>query len=302
VPILLWLTTAAPAAADNLRLASWNLNNLHHVPGEALRRGAPARGAEDYAVLRLYAQRLNADIVALQEVNGPAAAALLFPETEYALYFSGRLQADREAERRSDRIYTGFAVRRDRFEQVQKRDYEVLGVSTEDGHGTRWGVDLRVVRNDAELRLLNVHLKSGCVRGSLKSSSRESCRVLARQLPPLEAWIDDREREQVPFVVLGDLNRALDIYDRRDHLWAEIDDDDPPGLDLRREPFNRPSRCWEDTRLHHENPIDFMIFNQLAWQLLRHRSFTQLLYERQHLDPDRATPSDHCPIVVELDF
>jgi hypothetical protein len=105
------------------------MNNLHHVLGEPLRDRAPARSEEDYELLRKYRDRLGADIIALQEVNGPKAAGLVFPPDEYDLFFSSRYVEDLvtgkatnpDPEQRSDRIYTGFAVRRGVFDAVSKR-------------------------------------------------------------------------------------------------------------------------------------------------------------------------------------
>ncbi|HSA82372.1 MAG TPA: endonuclease/exonuclease/phosphatase family protein [Geminicoccaceae bacterium] len=103
-----------------MKLATWNMNNLHHVLGEPLRSGAPARTEADYELLRKYRDRLGADIIALQEVNGPKAAGLVFPLDQYDLYFSARYIDDlvtgkathSDPALRSHRIYTGFAVRR----------------------------------------------------------------------------------------------------------------------------------------------------------------------------------------------
>lgn len=77
----LGLTILASAAAESatIKVAAWNVNNLRHVLGEPLRSGAPARSAADYAILREYRDRLGTDVVALLEVNGPKAAALVFP-------------------------------------------------------------------------------------------------------------------------------------------------------------------------------------------------------------------------------
>jgi hypothetical protein len=44
-----------------------------------LRDRAPSRDAKDIEDLRTVRDRLAADIVALQEVNGPKAARLIFP-------------------------------------------------------------------------------------------------------------------------------------------------------------------------------------------------------------------------------
>jgi hypothetical protein len=48
------------------------------------------RTEADYELLRKYRDRLGADVIALQEVNGPKAAALMFPPDQYDLFFSGR--------------------------------------------------------------------------------------------------------------------------------------------------------------------------------------------------------------------
>jgi endonuclease/exonuclease/phosphatase family metal-dependent hydrolase len=299
--VLLVTLVAQSASARAISIASWNLNNLHHVAGEPLRDRAPVRYEEDYATLRLYAERLNADIIALQEVNGPQAARRVFPPAQYELYFSGRYAEDRANRRASDRIYTGFAVRRRVFTDVSKRDYADIGV----GHGdrrTRWGTDLLVAIDGRQLRLLSVHLKSGCPRGSLERSRSGSCATLAQQREPLEAWIDARAVERVPFVIVGDFNRAFDVHGARDHLWREVDDSDPAGLNLTRLPFKSKSKCWRGTSAYHVEPIDFFVFDARAWQRVKRASFTQLTYEPRHRDIKRRTPSDHCPIRVEIDL
>jgi hypothetical protein len=53
------------------------------------------------------------------------------------------------------------------------------------------------------------------------------------------AWIDAATVGTVPFAVPGDFNRAFDVHGQGDHLWQEIDDGDPAGLDLWRLPFRQ---------------------------------------------------------------
>lgn len=222
-----------PAWAETIRIATWNLVNLHHVPGEPLRPGAVARTKADYATLRTYRDRLAAEIVALQEVNGPKAAALVFPPEDWELLFSGRYLKDLVSGRESDRIYTGFAVRRDVFDAVTKGDVPELGIlHGPDGQPVRQGTELLVEKGDARLLHLALHLKSGCPHGALESPSDPDCVTLAAQRAPLEAWIDAAAAGTVPFLVLGDFNRAFDRFDQDDHLWREIDDGDPARLDL----------------------------------------------------------------------
>ena len=283
-----------PAPAEWIRIATWNLNRLHWRTGGALWRGAVARNDEDYETLARYARGLNADVVAFQEVNGPRAAARVFPARDYALYFSGRYDS------RYDDIYNGFAVRKGRFERVERRDYEALGLGSEARYQLRWGVDLTVRRDGQSLRLLNVHLKSKCFAKRLENPRDRHCRKLARQVEPLESWIDARWREGVPFVVLGDFNRAVDRHGPRDHLWRAIDDGDPPGLKLHRLPAGREPACWRGTSRYHRHPIDFFVFGARAWQRVDEASFRQVVWTGKDADARRGLPSDHCPIAVDL--
>lgn len=299
------LVLAAGLAArgeEVIRIATWNLANLHHAVGEPLRNGAAARSEADYALLRKYARRINADIVALQEVNGPRAARRVFPEEEYLLLFSGRYVDDLATGRETDRIYTGFAVRRGIFDGVTKRDVPQLGIQHTDGRPVRWGTEILVERDGRRMRLLSVHLKSGCAQGSLETPTDPDCVTLAAQRAPLEQWIDDAARQAIPFAVLGDFNRRIDAFGQNDHLWAEIDDADPPGLNLWRLPFNMASDCWRGTRRHFAQPIDFLVFDERAWQQVDQASFRETTFDPADQDVDRGTPSDHCAKSVEIRF
>ena len=175
------LLANASVHAATIKLATWNMNNLHYVIGEPLRDGAQSRSEEDYQLLREYRDRLDADVIALQEVNGPRAAGLVFPPDQYDLYFSARYIDDLvtgrathlDPEQRSDRIYTGFAVRRGVFDAVSKRDVPSLGVThAADGRLVRWGTEIVLEKDGQLLRILSVHLKSGCHGGSLEKPSR----------------------------------------------------------------------------------------------------------------------------------
>jgi hypothetical protein len=283
--------TGATAEAATIKLGAWNMNNLHHILGEPLRSNAPARTEADYEILRKYRDRLGADVIALQEVNGPKAAAFVFPPDQYDLFFSARY--------RSDRIYTGFAVRRGVFDAVTKRDVPSLGVlHGADGRPVRWGTKILLEKDGQLLRLLSVHLKSGCHGGSLENPTIPDCVTLAAQLAPLEAWIDEAAQELLPFVILGDWNRRIDRFGQDDHLWREIDDSDPPGLDLRRLPFDREAEC----NPAFPQPIDFLVFDDRAWHMVDEASFQEITYDPEDEDLERGTPSDHCAIAVSLEL
>ena len=102
----------------------------------------------------------------------------MFPPDQYDLFFSGRYVEDLvtgkatnpDPEQRSDRIYTGFAVRRGVFDAVSKRDVPSLGViHAADDRPVRWGTEILLEKDGQLLRLLSVHLKSGCHGGSLET-------------------------------------------------------------------------------------------------------------------------------------
>src|SRR6187431_2395670 len=179
---------AQAAAPTELKIATWNLEwfmkpetmralapacTPADAPRDGARRAVPcdvanelARSREDIAALRRHAEALNADIVALQEVDGADAARLVFPD--YQFCFSGRVSVQNN----------GFAIRRGLPFQCGP---ELTELSLQDD--VRRGVVLRVFPGTPrELRLLSVHLKSGCSRDPL-DSIRAGCTVLAHQIP-----------------------------------------------------------------------------------------------------------------------
>lgn len=95
-----------------LRIASWNLANLYHLSGHDLPgREGTQRSDEDYDHLQRFARLLDADLVALQEVNSIAAIRRVFPEEKWQAFISDRKRDDDETGRATDGIYTGFVVR-----------------------------------------------------------------------------------------------------------------------------------------------------------------------------------------------
>ena len=189
-------------------------------------------------------------------------------------------------------------MRRGVFDAVSKRDVPSLGViHSADGRPVRWGTELLLEKDGQLLRVLSVHLKSGCHGGSLENTTNPDCLTLAAQRAPLEAWIDEAQ-QLVPFVILGDFNRRFVRFGQDDHFWREIDDGDPSGLDLRRLPFGREAECHPSF----PEPIDFVVFDDRAWQMVDEASFREITYDAADQDLARGTPSDHCPIAVTVDL
>lgn len=82
----------------------------------------------------------------------------------------------------------------------------------------RPGIALRLNIGGQSVSFLNVHLKSSCANlvtgggfpGRLLDDADAACRVLNRQVLPLEAWIERSAKQSPLLVLLGDFNRRLD--------------------------------------------------------------------------------------------
>ncbi len=317
--------TVAPAARaddDAIRIATWNIANLHHMDGESVPGRDVVRSKEDYVWLRHYAHQLGADIVALQEINSRAAAHRIFGRGGWTVYISGRKALDMadydlKGKWQEGSIYTGFAVRR-RINVVDVRDIQAMEVDHMDPRTgltrkTRWAMELEVEKDGQKLVLLSVHLKSGCTSGALKSDSESydrfvnnwdaDCTTAARQVAPLRAWIETKLADKVPFVILGDFNRAFDVKGDQDHLWQGLTEGLPAGATLARFPNGLDATCWKNAppAPYHRFPIDHILFSPHAAPLAKADSFGWLTYE-----PTLATKygriSDHCPAYIDLDW
>ena len=308
---LLALPACAADGGEPLRIATWNAEwmlepaEFDALMARCLPEGRRARGGEralycnvgrerrwseaDLDRLAAFAATLDADVVALQEVDGPEVARRLFPAHDFC--FTARRHVQN----------VGFAVRRGLPHRCNP-DYRPLGLEEDD---VRWGADLTLFPGTPrELRLLSVHLKSGCAWDPL-TADRQPCGVLARQVPALEAWIDARAREGVPFAVLGDYNRQLgreqgparDGAGRTAAIWPEIDDGDPPGADLTNPGAGvRPVACRPTDKPR--PAIDHLVLGEKATAALREGSYRMWPYPAE---PRGARWPDHCVRSVDLD-
>jgi len=300
--LLLCFASQTQAAPAELKLATWNLEwfmtpetlraltpacSPADAPRDGARRAVPcdvahelARSRQDIAALKRHARTLNADVVALQEVDGPEAARLVFPD--YQFCFSGRIAVQNN----------GFAIRRG-LPFLCAPDLADLSMNDD----VRRGVELRLFPGTAqELRLLSVHLKSGCARDSL-DSTRPTCGVLARQVPVLERWIDAQAAGKKPFAVLGDFNRDLRREPSGPSVWAEIDDASPPGADLVNTAEGQAfQNCMSSQTF--SGYIDYIILGRQMAQGLVKDSFGRELFPLK--DAQRRKLSDHCPVFIRL--
>jgi endonuclease/exonuclease/phosphatase family metal-dependent hydrolase len=273
------------ASSDTVRIATWNLEHLAEANGE----GCRPRTDSDYEDLRQHAQRLNADVVALQEVENERAAARVFPSDRWVILMSSRPGSARSSQCRGSasnkilRQAVGFAIRKG-IPFKRNGDVSELGLSDPD---LRWGVDV-TLQLPTPLRLLTVHLKSGCNAG--RDPSDQDCDVLFRQAPVLEAWVDERARTGEHFAVLGDWNRRTGLGE--DAFLGIVSDDDPPQGLLIMATAGRQATCIS----RYTDYIDHIAVGLAANDRLVPNSFTEYRYG----EDESRFPSDHCPQSVEV--
>ncbi len=255
-----------------LKVASWNLEWLR----ESSDAGVVPRQDADYARLKKYAERLDADVIAVQEIDGEGALRRVFDDTIYDYHVASQ----------SGVQLTGFAYR-STLSIEKNADYAPLDVG-----GVRTGADLTVSVNGTPLRLLSVHLKSGCFDQPLSTPSN-ACTKLADQLPALEQWVDERAARNEPFVILGDFNRRMKTGEA---FYTELDDAEPPGADLTLTTDGRRSECWGG---QYPQFIDHIVLSRDAAAWLVAGSFAQLEYDASDAS-FKERLSDHCPLSVVL--
>lgn len=292
--LLLTITAATNAAASagssrqELKLATWNLEWLiapatfKRLKSSCVPQGASAyaserrlpcdvaqrfeRSTRDFATLARYARQLNADVIALQEVDGIDAARLVFPDYEFCFSSSRHLQN------------TGFAIRAG----IPKRcgqDFSALSLND----SLRRGAEVVLFPGEArQLTLLSVHLKSGCSRDPLVGSGKP-CDTLARQVPILEGWIDGKASARHRFAVLGDFNREL--------IGGQT------FGTLRNPAEGQPFRNCVPGQAHSAF-IDHILLGRSLAAALVPGSFERVTFSAA--DARHARLSDHCPVAVRV--
>jgi endonuclease/exonuclease/phosphatase family metal-dependent hydrolase len=239
----------------------------------------------DLARIRDFAATLPAGVIALQEIDGPDVAKRIFPDRRFC--FTRRRHVQN----------VGFAISPG-LEFRCNRDYRGLGLP---GNDVRWGADVTIEPGTPrEMRLLAVHLKASCNRDPL-TAGRDDCRMLQRQVPVLEEWIDRRAEAAEAFGVVGDFNRRFDREGKAARgaggaiaaLWPEIDDADPPGADLLDPGAGHGALGCRNG--HGERmPIDYLILGERLAGRQVPGSFRAWDY------PAGGRWPDHCVISVEL--
>ena len=290
--IVLNVFMGTAAGAETLRIATWNLEwLLSPATAHASRLACDAsrrttlpcnvarklrRDSSDFARLAHHARRLDADVVAFQEVENEAIARRVFKGYQICLAPGQGLQ------------HVGFAIRT-RLPHRCLPPIDALAL----GGRLRPAAQLQLFPGSAQtVTLLAVHLKSGCADLE-RNSDIAACRQLSRQSRMLGEWIKVMLGANQRFIVLGDFNRT------------GPDDDDPFWQTLQAVGTTqlRSATSAEPFRnCHVGQPFSSYIDHLLLSPAL----LPQLVagsVRRQGFGDDEAlryTLSDHCPVSITL--
>ncbi len=278
------LCFSVAASAVELHIATWSQEHLNANEEE----GCIYRTQQDYDNITDLVNELKFDVVALTEVKDAAAAHRVFYEEDWNVEMSKRpkRKTTRECWGYTDRFLqhqaTGIAIRKG-VEYRRNDDMKSLSLDTDDN---RWGVDITLL-GETELRLLAVHLKSGCWSSDQdEDEGRErSCRILREQMNLLTGWRDARIEEGMPFLVLGDFNRNLSVAD--DWGWKILSSTDQP-LSLLTAPIK--PKCHE----RYDQLIDHIVADSLASEFFVEGTLNE--------GPRVAESPDHCAISAVFRF
>ena len=297
-----------PPRAD-LRLAAWNIEwliapeNFRALAKDCVPRGAPRgprkrsipcnvvdrleRSNIDFRALARIARELDADVVALQEVDGPTAARRVFPKHDFCFADDTGVQN------------VGFAIRRGLPHRCAE-DFIDLSL---DGRLRRGAVVVLYPDDPREIHVMSVHLKASCPRRPLNDPN-PNCVTLAKQVPILERWIDEQAAAGRRFAVMGDFNHdfstrgpARNEAGELRSFWAEINDGEPAGATLINPSDGKRFINCSPTH-NYSSYIDHVILGETLNEWRVPDSFIRLTCKPK--DALQRKLSDHCPVGVDL--
>lgn len=170
------------------------------------------------------------------------------------------------------------------------------------------------------MKVLNVHLKSGCHPWSLDPvvdqspttgrpfGSRFDCRTLAAQRAILENWLEQQAALGILTIVLGDFNRRLNATNAAiediDEFWRALNDGTPEDLSFVKGPLGQDEVCWPTHAQRFLEHIDFIVFDaQLADTATPDDPVKHSMGfedDPRYRGRDRQRLSDHCPVTMRL--
>ena len=288
--LLIFISIFGIAASTNaqhshLRIVAWNIEHLAEHDGE----GCVARNASDYNALREFAATINADVVALQEVENEAAVARVFPTDVWEIVLSKRPDSEpyicRGSGRTSTQQKVAYAIRKG-VSHENLGSFEELTLNNPD---LRHGLMLRLTDAPSPIDVLNVHMKSGCFVNNYASSTKNACETFEQQAPVLDGWMEERIQKNIGFIVLGDFNHR--ILEEGNRLWADLTTMHNAPVPLR--------SSMENIRGCHPRypaPIDHVLVGSVALNYYKEGS-GQVFYFTDETMTEDDMLSDHCDVV-----
>jgi hypothetical protein len=291
--------------------------------------------AEKIAALVKRRTELNSDIFALQESGDEAAVRSIFPAADWDVVTSKADIAQNIA----------FAVRKkSAVKIVGSKQIDQLAQSDDNGHRVRPGLELTVQANGKQLVILNVHLKASCRGQPISAPKRpgyaddkrwdeiqQGCKVMRKQVPELEAWVEAQTRANALYMIVGDWNRDM----KRDlmlparlnssdspkapitaltqvgSMIKEISDGEPKGawlaivtptITARYKTVKAPDQKNKD-QVCHMGIANMALSESLVAALGVPKESMKAIgedYGDQAYGVDKAMPSDHCPVTMKL--
>ncbi len=286
----LFVRDAGKAPRTVLTIATWNLQWL--IDGPTARDARIAcrqmqvsalpcdvarelsRDSADLARLASYVRKLDADVIAFQEVENARIASRVFRGYRICINAGPGLQ------------HVGFALK----PELAQDCGQPLTTLTAGGRGREGRALVIWPRGLPPITLLTVHLKSGCAREPLDATSA-ACELLAAQSHALGQWIIERAAGSTPFIVLGDFNRG-GLPAGEDPFWELLR---PTTFHAAADSLRYANCSWGAP--YHEF-IDHILVSRNLSSRLATPSFGQQTYRAR--DAARYLLSDHCPINVYL--
>lgn len=260
-----------------MKFATWNMDWLSRRPisDSSLPLNRPERHFGDYRHIATVLEQLAADVITLQEVDGPAALNGLISDATYQIFMTPTPIAQRII----------VAIRRG-YRVTLNPPLMALNVSPQGHHPLREGLDLTINVGKQPLRILALHLKTGCWEQPL-NQRRYSCPLLYRQLSIIADWVAERQKEGTPFMLIGDFNRRFTF-------------DDPAFKLLTRASKLRVATAGLASPCHGgEYFIDHIILGGGGNVHFVNNSLRVMTSSQKFGD---GFTSDHCPVSVKVDM
>lgn len=266
-------------------VSTWNVEHLAYPINE----GCKPRTKQELKEMRSYVENLQADIVGLQEVASKRAIAQLFPENEWQIFLSSREDSEsyecRKSGHKSTQQKVAFAVRKGiTVENIASLAEFDMGM-----RGLRHALEITIDSPLGSLSILNVHLKSGCFVDDYSRGDSKSCQVFAKQAPILDRWVESKERQSKPYMILGDFNHRLSApYNKLTRELTNNSDNSPSSL------INTTSQLI-GCHPYYPAPIDHIWLGKAPENLTPQVSIARF----KDMQP-KTMLSDHCAVSVQF--